>query len=79
MNIPIVSWSYAVVKAGSLTDLTGSRNAPDISTLPSDVAFFAVEKTVPLFQKLPQKKYFYWQQLLVDVTFYFLKKNVGFS
>lgn len=32
--------------------LTGTRDAPDISTLPPDVAFFAVKKAIPLLQEL---------------------------
>lgn len=38
------------------THLTGSRDAPDISTLPPDVALFAVEKAVPLLQELKNMK-----------------------
>lgn len=32
--------------------LTGSRDAPHISTLPPDVTLFAVEKAIPLLQEL---------------------------
>lgn len=35
--------------------LTGSRDAPHISTLPPDVALFAVEKAIPLLQELKEK------------------------
>lgn len=37
------------------TDLTGSRDAPDVSTLPSDVALLAVKEAVPLLQELQEK------------------------
>lgn len=32
--------------------LTGSRDAPHISTLPPDVALLTVEESIPLFKKL---------------------------
>lgn len=37
-------------------NLTGSRDAPHVSTLPPDAALFAVEKTIPLLQELGKKK-----------------------
>lgn len=37
------------------TDLTGSRDAPNVSTLPSDVALFAVKEAIPLLQELQEK------------------------
>lgn len=33
-------------------NLTGSRDAPHVSTLPPDAALFAVEKAIPLLQEL---------------------------
>lgn len=36
-------------------DLTGSRDAPNISTLPPDVALFAVKEAVPLLQELQEE------------------------
>lgn len=38
------------------TNLTRSRDAPYISTLPPDVALFAVEKPIPLLQELEKTK-----------------------
>lgn len=38
------------------TNLTRSRDAPYISTLPLDVALFAVEKPIPLLQELEKTK-----------------------
>lgn len=37
-------------------NLTGSRDAPHVSTLPPDAALFAVEKTIPLLQELDEEK-----------------------
>lgn len=37
-------------------NLTGSRDAPHVSTLPPDAALFAVEKAIPLLQELGEKK-----------------------
>lgn len=34
------------------TNLTGSRDAPNVSTLPPDVTLFAVKEAVPLLQEL---------------------------
>lgn len=39
-----------------ITNLTGSRDAPHVSTLPPDAALFAVEKAIPLLQELGEKK-----------------------
>lgn len=37
-------------------NLTGSRDAPHVSTLPPDAALFAVEKAIPLLQELRKEK-----------------------
>lgn len=36
------------------TDLTGSRDAPNISTLPPDVTLFAMEEAISLLQELQE-------------------------
>lgn len=52
-------------------DLTGSRDAPHISTLPPDAALFAVEKAIPLLQELEERGgeiifvSLYWTNLLL--------------
>lgn len=54
------------------TDLTGSRDAPHISTLPPDAALFAVEKAISLLQELQRKDHLCCYCLYRDFTWVWL-------